>query len=252
MARITAITNQKGGVGKTTTAAALLSGLNSRGYKTLAVDLDAQGNLSYIAGASGGRSIYAALKGSPARDQIERTAQGDIIPSSRALLGADIEFTQTGREYVLKNALNAIAADYTHIIIDCPPQLGILTVNALTAANDLIVPMRADILSVQGLYQLAETINTVRKYCNAGLNVAGLLITQYTARTILARDLAAVIQEQAAQLQTQCYKTTIRDAIAVKEAQTLRQSLEAAHPRAKVTQDYNAFIAEYLSQEGKR
>lgn len=248
MARITAIINQKGGVGKTTTVAALADGLHRRGFTALAVDADAQGSLSFIMGVEAQQGIYEALKGSPAAELIHSTPQGDLLPSTPALIGADLEFTQTGREYMLRDALEPISDRYTHIIIDCPPQLGILTVNALTAATDVVIPMGADILSLQGMGQLYDTISKVKRYCNPGLQIAGLLITRYR-RAILSRDLAEVIGDQAKQIGTGIYATQIREGVTVKEAQTMQQSLYARNPKANPSIDYNAFVEEYLKQE---
>lgn len=252
MTRITTIINQKGGVGKTSTAAALAAGLNDLGKKTLAVDADAQGSLTFIMGADANRGVYEAMTGADVSGLIIRTEQGDLLPSTPALIGADLEFTKTGREYILRDVLEHIKGKYTHIIIDCPPQLGIIAINALTAADDVIIPMGADILSLQGLGQLADTINTVKRYCNHDLKTAGLLITRFSKRAILSRDLADVIQEQAKQINAPVYQTHIREGIAVKEAQTMRTSIFKSHPKANPTQDYKTFIKEYLKEERKK
>ena len=249
MARITTIINQKGGVGKTSTAAALAAGLNLAGYKALAVDADAQCSLTYIMGADAERGIYEAMTGSDAAQLIQHTDQGDLLPSSPALIGADLEFTKTGREYILRDVLEPIQGEYTHIVIDCPPQLGIMAINALTASDDVIIPMGADILSLQGLGQLCDTINTVKKYCNPKLKIAGLLITRYSKRAVLSRDLAEVISDQAQAIGASVYHTQIREGVAVKEAQTMRTSIYQTHPKANPTADYKSFVKEYLKQE---
>lgn len=251
MARITAIVNQKGGVGKTTTAAALAAGLHDAGYTVLTVDADAQGSLSFIRAAKAARSLYDAMKGTPPRDVIIDTPKGDFIAGGPALAGADMEFTKTGREYILKGILKPLREAYTHIIIDCPPQLGIMAINALTAADDVIIPMGADILSLQGLGQLYETINTVTEYCNPSLKIAGLLLCRYTNRATLNRNIAEVMKQEAQEAGVSIYETRIREAVAVKEAQTMRESIFDSHPRAKVAEDYAAFVKEYLSQEEK-
>lgn len=252
MARITTIVNQKGGVGKTTTAAALTGGLNEAGYKALAVDADAQCSLTYIMGADADRGIYEAMTGTDTAQLIQHTAQGDILPSTPALIGADLEFTKTGREYILRDALEPVQAGYSHIVIDCPPQLGIMAINALTAADDVIIPMGADILSLQGLGQLYDTIQTVKKYCNPRLRIAGLLITRFSKRAVLSRDLADVIADQARAIHAPVYSTMIREGIAVKEAQTMRTSIYQSHPKANPTGDYRAFIKEYLKEEKRQ
>lgn len=250
MARITTVLNQKGGVGKTTTAHALATGLNHQGYKALVVDADPQGNISYTMQADAAQAgLYEALKGIiPAADAIQHTEQGDLISSSIDLAGADMEFTQTGREYLLREVLDAISADYTHVIIDSPPSLGIMTVNALTASNDLIIPVGAEIYALQGLQQLLNTIGKVQKYSNPGLTVAGLLITRKGNKAVATRQLIDAIQQRAGALQLHLYSAVIREAVAIREAQIMQGSIFDTHPRAKVTDDYNAFIGEYIKQ----
>lgn len=250
MARITTVLNQKGGVGKTTTAHALATGLNHRGFKALVIDADPQGNISYTMQADAAQAgLYEALKGIiPAADAIQHTAQGDLISSSIDLAGADMEFTQTGREYLLREVLDAISADYTHVIIDSPPSLGIMTVNALTASNDLIIPVGAEIYALQGLQQLLNTIGKVQKYSNPGLTVAGLLITRKGNKAVATRQLIDAIQQRAGALQLHLYSAVIREAVAIREAQIIQGSIFDTHPRAKVTDDYNAFIGEYIKQ----
>lgn len=250
MARITTVLNQKGGVGKTTTAHALATGLNHRGLKALVIDVDPQGNISYTMQADAAQAgLYEALKGIiPAADAIQHTAQGDLISSSIDLAGADMEFTQTGREYLLREVLDAISADYTHVIIDSPPSLGIMTVNALTASNDLIIPVGAEIYALQGLQQLLNTIGKVQKYSNPGLTVAGLLITRKGNKAVATRQLIDAIQQRAGALNLHLYGAVIREAVAIREAQIMQGSIFDTHPRAKVTDDYNAFIGEYIKQ----
>lgn len=253
MARVTTILNQKGGVGKTSTAHALATGLTQWRYKPLIIDADPQGNITFTMQANPSKiSLYELLRGEvTAADAIQHTEQGDIIASSLLLAGADMEFTQTGREYLLREALEGIAGEYTHVIIDSPPALGILTVNALTASTDIVIPIGADIYSLQGLTQLLSTISKVRKYSNPSLQVAGLLITRKGARATATKQLIEIIEQKADALSLHLYGQTIREAIAVKEAQIMQQPLHVAAPKAKVTGDYNAFIHEYLQQEAQ-
>ena len=248
--RITTVINQKGGVGKTTTAHALATGLTKRGHKVLSVDMDPQGNLSFTMGASTtGPSLYEAMREeAEASAVIRSTGQGDILPSSLLLAAADMEFTATGREWILDTLLSPIKERYSHIIIDSPPTLGILTINALTASTDVVIPMGADIYSLQGLYQLHSTIAKVRHYCNKNLKIAGLLLTRYNPRSVLSRDLREGIEEKAAELNAHLYSTFIREGIMVKEAQTNQQSLYAYAPKSNPAQDYESFVSEYLAQ----
>lgn len=245
------VATQKGGVGKTTTAAALWAGLSLKGYKCLAIDLDPQCNLSFTAGADTTRkTALSLLTGeAPAEETIQQTAAGDIIPASKSLAGADAFITDTGKEYRLKEALEPIQARYDYIVIDTPPALGILTVNALTACNSVIVPAQADIFSLEGIGQLQATIDPVRKYCNPTLHIEGLLLTRYNARTALSRDVSEIMQQLAQKLGTKVFNTTIREGIAVKEAQISQRTIFDYAPKAKVTDDYRAFIEEILKPE---
>lgn len=257
MTRITTIINQKGGVGKTTTAHALATGLTHRGYKALAIDADPQGNLSYIMRAdTAKKGMYEAMRGEiRGADAIQHTAQGDIVPSSLYLAGADLEFTQTGREYRLREVLEDItgsASSYTHVIIDSPPALGILTVNALTASSDIIIPVGADIFSLQGLQQLLTTVSKVQKYSNPALTIAGVLITRKGHRAVATRQLIDAIEGRAASLNVPIYGAVIREGIAIKEAQIMQGSIFDTHSAAKPTADYNALIDEYIAQEAHK
>lgn len=248
--RIITIANQKGGVGKTTTAHALITGLAAKGYRTLAIDTDPQSNLTVTMNANDTEpGIYEVLKGivEPPK-AIQQTPQGDIIGASLMLAGADIEFHSVGREYLLAEALSELKRDYDYIVIDSPPTLGILTINALTAATDVIIPMGADAYSLQGLAQLYTTIKTVKRLCNPALNIAGVLITRYSGRTVLSQALRETIKRNAAQIDANLFKTMIREGIAIKEAQTRRESIYAT--RSNPSSDYRAFVDEYIKRGG--
>jgi len=246
--RITTIANIKGGCSKTTTCHALATGLKTKGFNVLSIDIDLQANLTYTMLADGQESsIYEVLKNEiNLKNSIQNTKQGDIIPGSLLLAGADMEFTMDGREYLLKNALKSLKNEYDFIIIDTPPTLGILTINALTASNDVIIPMQADIFSLQGLSYLETTINKVRTYCNEDLKIAGLLITRYNGRSILNKDLKDAIDERAKELGSKLYNTVIREGVIIKETQALRESLFKRTLRSNPAKDYDSFIDEYL------
>lgn len=245
-----AVSNQKGGVGKSTTVSALGAGLFQRGYKVLYVDLDAQGNLSYSMGATGKAltSLEVLTGTATAKEAIVETPQGDIIPASPALASADAILTDTGKEYRLKEALEPVGAEYDFILLDTPPALGTLTINALTACNSVIVPAQADIYSLQGVGQLAQTIQTVRKYCNKALSIKGLLVTRYNARAVLSKDMTELLEDTAQKLQTTLYKTKIRECIALKEAQASQQDIFTYSPKSNATADYTALIEEILEE----
>lgn len=249
-----AIVNQKGGVGKSTTASALAAGLSIKGAKVLAIDLDSQANLTYTFGANtDGATALGVITGEvKAGEAIQHTPSGDIIPASKALAGADAFITDTGKEYRLKEALEGLQTHYDYVILDTPPALGILTINALTACNSVIIPAQADIYSLQGIEQLSETIKPVRKYCNPGLRIEGILLTRYSPRSVLSRDIAELAEQLARKIGTKVFKTTIREAIAIKEAQISQKTIFEYAPRAKVAEDYMRFIDELLEGEKER
>lgn len=243
-----AVINQKGGVGKSTTANAIGAGLFFKGFKVLYIDLDAQGNLSYSMGATN-RAISSleVLTGTAtAKEAIITTAQGDLIPASPALAGSDMILTDTGKEYRLREAIEPLKRFYDYIIIDTPPALGTLTVNALTACDNVIIPAQADIYSLQGIGQLAQTIETVRKYCNSLLTIKGILITRYSPRAILTRDMAELLQDTADKLNTKLFNARIREGIAIKEAQASQQDIFTYSSKSNAAADYNALVAEML------
>lgn len=246
-----AIINQKGGVGKSTTAFTLASGLKNKGYKTLCIDMDAQGNLSYTADANDDLlTIYDLLaEDADINQAIQHTKNFDLIASSKALSGADGFITDIGKEYKLKEILESVKNDYDYIIIDTPPALGILTVNALTACDSVIIPAQADIYSLQGIEQLSKTIQPIKKYCNDKLKIDGILLTRYSPRAILSREVAEIANDLAQNLNTKVFKSTIREAIAVKESQINKQSLFDYAPNSNVTNDYLNFINELLKGE---
>ncbi|MDR2720342.1 MAG: ParA family protein [Nitrososphaerota archaeon] len=245
---IIAIVNQKGGVAKTSTALALSSGLTGRGKKVLAIDLDPQCNLSYAAGADLTKiTIKDVLtKMAKGTDAIQTTPQGDIIPSDDLLSGADNYINGTGQEFRLKEALATIKDNYDYIILDCPPALGVLTVNALTACSHVIIPAQAEVFSMQGISQLKNTIDAVKSYTNPQLEIAGILLTRHNARSILTRDVADMITEQANYMGTKVFETKIREAVVLRESQINQESLFTYSPKSNVTLDYNTFIDELL------
>lgn len=196
MTRITAMANQKGGVAKSTSVHALAAGLVERGQKVLAVDLDPQASLSWAMGVEPDEldlSLHDVLMGRAVIDEVLFESNGiDLAPASIDLAGSEVQLhTRTGREYVLKRAIERIVDRYDHVLLDCPPSLGILTVNALTAAERVLVPLRAETLSQRGVDQLRGTIGDIRLYTNPDLELGGIIITMYDPRTRLGR---AVIQ----------------------------------------------------------
>lgn len=243
---IYAISNEKGGVGKTSTAVTLWAGLTREKGRALLVDADAQANSSFIAGAkTDGITILDVLNGTAtATDAIQETAAGDIIPASPDL--ADKEKTKDIKPASLRNALAPIKGMYDYIVLDCPPTLGPMTIAALTAADKVIVAVQADILSLRGLDQLGQTIETVKEKANSKLQIEGVLLTRHNGRTNLGQQVTALADQLAKKMGTKLFRSTIRESVIVKESQILQQDLFTYAPKAKVTQDYSDFINELL------
>ena len=251
MSKALAIINQKGGVGKSTTALAIGVGLSLKGYTVLFIDLDAQGNLSYTLGADpkGYNAMGVLERPETAKEEIQHTPQGDIIASSPKLAGADKLLEETGKEYRLKEALESLQGAYDYIIVDTPPALGILTINALTACTGAIIPAQADIYSLQGIGQLNSTIETVKKYCNPSLSIMGIVITRFNGRSIIRREVAEMLEHTADQLHTKLFSSKIRECTALVEAQATKQNIYSYAPRSNATADYKALVDEIIKGE---
>ncbi len=251
MAKVISVSNQKGGVGKTTTTGAVAAGFKLKGYRVLCVDLDPQSNLSFSSGAETEDcpTIYEILKGEAKTSfSIQKMPSFDIISSNILLSGIELEFTQTGREYLLKEALNTIKDKYDYIFIDTPPALSILTVNAFTASDYIIIPMLADIFSLQGIAQLSETIDRVRKYCNPNVKVEGIVLTKYNKRTVLSREIKGTAELIAEQLNTSIFNSTIRSSVAIIEAQTNQQDIFSYAPKNAAAKDYSELVEELIGR----
>lgn len=253
--KIITVANQKGGVGKSTLTHLLAHGLRHKGYSVLAVDLDPQGNLTYALNTDEPDiSTYDLLTNKATAEQVRIQLEGvDVLPANSNLAGIDLEIKALGKEYRLKNALNGMQAVYDYIIIDTPPTLSLLTVNALTASGYVLIPTQADIFSLQGLGQLYGTIQAVQDYTNPELQIAGIIVTRHNPRTILAQDITEMLEGTAKDLDTIVFKTRIREAVAIKEAQAQRTDFLGYASSSKVKDDVRHLIDEILNviQKGK-
>ena len=250
MKEIIAIVNRRGGVGKTATAHAIGAGLARKGYKVLYLDSDSQCNLTYdIGGSAASPTSMDILTGAAtAAEAIQHTAGGDLIPASPSLAVADTTLDGTGKEYKLREALEPIAEDYDYIIIDTPPALGTLTVNALTAATSAIIPAQAEVHSIQGIELLYDVIRAVQRYTNPALTIKGILITRYNGRAILSRDMRGNLEAIAEELGTRVFTTPIRECTAIKEAQAVQSDIYSYAPKSNAAADYMALIDEIVKE----
>lgn len=247
---IVAIANQKGGVGKTTTTHALIAGLAGKGYRVLGVDLDPQGNLSDACGAENYNTVtvYELMRQDADIEKVIQHMESgyDIIPANIMLAGAEQELSYTGKEHRLKEALEPVFNWYDFILIDTPPSLGILTVNAFTAASDVVVPTTAGIFAATGIYQLNSTIKSVQKYCNPRVKITGILFTKFDSRIKISRQVKELTNQIGEYISAPIYETYIRSSVAVEEAQANHEDIFSYSKRATVSRDYREFVEEFL------
>jgi chromosome partitioning protein len=250
-----ACANQKGGVGKTTTVVNLGSYLALAGERVLIVDLDPQGNATSGLGLdrqSIERSIYdAVIDGARLH---ELTVSGsmpglDVIPSAIALAGAEVELAPVeGRERRLARLLSEIAADYDYIFVDCPPSLGLLTVNALTAADSVLIPLQCEYYALEGLSQLLATLDLVRDHLNPDLAVKGVVLTMFDGRTKLSADVAAEVRRH---LRDRVFDTVIPRNVRLSEAPSHGQPISRYSPESTGAVAYAALAAELRARDGR-
>lgn len=248
--KIFAFANQKGGVGKTTTVQNLGMGLKNLGKKVLLIDLDAQGNLSDSYGIDLNKlehTIYDVFKGKKELNNVICEQQGlSIIPSNLELSGADIEFSSIpGREFLLKDALDEING-YDIVLIDCPPNLGLMTLNALTAADTIYIPLQTEYYSLKGMSQLLDCIKVIKKRINSKLDFGGVICTMYDQRKNLNRDVKELIDDY---FEGKVLETVIRENISLAEAPSKSMTIFDYKPASNGAVDYLNLTKEILERE---
>lgn len=252
MTRIIALVNQKGGVAKTTSAINIGAGLSRLNRKVLLIDIDPQGNLTDSLGVQAHKlknTIHEMLRGDiTAREAIIKVKSGyDIIPADIRLSGAEIELsTQPGREMILKEILEPIIKDYDYILIDCPPSLGLLTLNALTAAKEIFIPLQAEYLALHGMSQLIQTFLTVKKRLNPDLEITGIITTLFDSRKILNREVIENIREY---FPDKLFDTRIRSNVSLAEAPSHGLDIFRYKPDSNGAIDYANLTKEIIEQE---
>lgn len=260
MAKIISMAIQKGGCAKTSSTINLGSCLAEKGNRVLLIDIDPQGNMSFGVGCENAEyTIFEVLceqydKKGKVVDGIQKAiikkpenCNFDVVPANIYLAGAEGRFSDLSKTYLLRNALKQIQDDYDYILIDCPPSLGVLTLNAFTASEFIVIPMEPSYFALQGLEQLNDTIIEVRKYCdNPNLKVLGILVTRYTKRLNVSKIALEEIYSKAQEFNIPVFDSRIGEWVVVKEAQALQIPLASHEPDSSAYSEYMAFTEEVI------
>jgi chromosome partitioning protein len=247
MGMIISLLNHKGGVGKTTSAINIGAGLVELGKKVLLIDLDPQANLTLSLGIPRQRvSIYEALRGESELEPYTVKPGLDVVTSSLDLSGAEMELiNEAGREYILRELFAPLQEQYDFILIDCPPSLGLLTLNALTCSKYVIIPLQTEFLALQGLAKIKQVIDKVQFRLNKSLEIGGVVATMYDSRRVLNRDVVETIHKY---FEEKVFKTYIRDNVALAEAPAQRKDIFAYSPKSSGAEDYLNLCREILQR----
>lgn len=251
-ATVVAFANQKGGVGKTTTTVSLGAALAQGGARVLLVDLDPQGNastgLDVRIGSDEPSTYDVIVEGLPVADAVRASAVDglSVLPSSLELAGAEVELVQAmARERALARAIDAVRPDYDLVLIDCPPSLGLLTINAFVAADQLLVPIQCEYYALEGLSQLLRTVNLVEQNLNAGLAIGNVVLTMFDARTRLAQQ---VVDEVRSFFGERAFETVIPRTVRLSEAPSYAQPITVFDPDSKGADAYQRLAAEFATR----
>jgi chromosome partitioning protein len=250
MGMIIALLNHKGGVGKTTSCINIGAGLVELGKSVLLVDLDPQANLTLSLGIPRQRvTIYEALRGEADLEPYNVKPNMDVITSSLDLSGAEMELiNEAGREYILRELFTPFVDRYDYILLDCPPSLGLLTLNALTCSRYVLIPLQTEFLALQGLAKIKQVIDKVCFRLNKNLEIGGVLATMYDARRVLNRDVVETIHKYFGE---KVFKTYIRDNVALAEAPAQRKDIFDYNPKSAGAEDYLSLCRELLERVEK-
>lgn len=252
MGKIIAVANQKGGVGKTTTSVNLSSLLAKKGEKVVLLDADPQGNATSGLGVDKNveKSLYDVLVNEePVENTLQDTIEKNlkICPSNVNLAGAEVELvSQMSREHRLKEQLDQIKDKYDYIFIDCPPSLGLITLNSFTAADSVLIPVQCEYYALEGLGQLINTINLVKKHLNKSLEIEGAVLTMYDIRTNLSNQ---VVKEVKKYFDDKVYKTVIPRNVRLSEAPSFGMPITTYDPKSKGARSYEKLAKEFLKAE---
>lgn len=251
--KVISVSNVKGGVGKTTTAAVLAAGLTTKGYNVLMIDSDPQTNLTMCfipEPPDDTPSLYHVYADGKTLDEVKTTIKMnlDLVVGDFELCNADMQFLKAGRLKMLRKAFKELKGNYDFVVIDTPPNLGILSLNAFLVSDYVVVPMAADSFSLKGVRLLKQTLDEVEEETEKDISVVGLLLTKYTDRTNVSKLLEKSVNSAAELLKTKVFESRIRQATVLQESQIAKIDLLEYAPKAPVTTDYQAFIEELLSR----
>lgn len=247
MAKVIALSNHKGGVGKTTSTVNIGAGLANKGKKVLLIDMDPQANLSQCFGVQEPEfTVYGSLVGEYDLKPYELRETLHVVPSTLDLAGAEVELaSRISRETILKKLVDKVRDHYDYILLDCAPSLGLITINAFAAADEIYIPLQAQFLALHGLDKLFEIVDLVRENINPNLYISGVFTTQFDGRKVLNRDIAELVKDH---FKEKVFNTVIRDNVTLAEAPSHWQDIFTYSPKSYGALDYASLVDEILER----